>query len=80
MFISVFTKIVHCVITAAFHSVRMKFRSLAVSPSENTCVCKAASVAASMRSGSRSSKLPFLPYQSKLENVAVFFCFDFKTD
>jgi hypothetical protein len=62
------------VITAVFHSVETKHRSLA-SPSENACTLKAASVISSMRSGSRSSKLPFLPYQSKLENVAVFFVF-----
>jgi hypothetical protein len=44
------------VITAAFHSVRMKHRSL-VSPSENACARKAASIVAPTRSGSRSSKL-----------------------
>jgi hypothetical protein len=61
------------VITAVFHSVETKCRSL-VLPSENTCASKAASIVAS-RSGSRSSKLLFLAYQSKLENVAVFFVF-----
>ena len=75
--LTLFNKLVYfinkSVIMIVFHSVETKHRSL-VSPSENACACKAASVAASMRSGSRSSKLPFLPYQSKLENVAVFFC------
>jgi hypothetical protein len=52
----------------------MKRRGLA-SPSENACARKAASVIALMRSGSRSSKMPFLPHWSKLENVAVFFVF-----
>ncbi len=62
------------VITVVFHSVETKCRSLAL-PSENDCTCKAASVVALMRSGSRSSKLLFLPHRSKLENVAVFFVF-----
>ena len=62
------------VVTAVFHSVRMKRRSLA-SPSENACVRKAVSIVALTCSGSRSSKLPFLAYRSKLENVAVFFVF-----
>jgi hypothetical protein len=62
------------VIMAAFHSVGTKCRSLA-SPSENTCACKAASIVALALSGSRSSKLPFLAYHSKLENVAVSFIF-----
>ncbi len=62
-------------ITILFHSVEMKCRSLA-SPSENACEHKAASVVVSMRSGSRLSKLLFLPYWSKLENVAVFFAFE----
>ncbi len=57
---------------AVFHSVGMKHRSLAL-PSENACVRKAASVVALTRCGSRSSKLPFLAYRSKLENVAVSF-------
>ncbi len=61
------------VITAVFHSVETKCRSL-VSPSENTCARKAASIVASC-SGSRLSKLLFLAYQSKLENVAVLFVF-----
>ncbi len=56
----------------AFHSVGTKCKSL-VSPSENACAHKAASIIAPTRSGSRSSKLPFLTYRSKLENVAVFF-------
>ncbi len=62
------------VITAVFHSVEIECRSLAL-PSENACARKAASVIASTCSGSRSSKLPFLPHRSKLENVAVFFVF-----
>ncbi len=62
------------VITAGFHSVGMKCRSLA-SPSENACVGKAASIVALTHSGSRSSKLLFLTYWSKLENTAVFFVF-----
>jgi len=57
---------------AAFHSVGMKHRSLAL-PSENACAQKAASVIAPTYSGSRSLKLPFLAYWSKLENVTVFF-------
>ncbi len=59
------------VIMVVFHSVETKCRSLAL-PSENACTRKAASIIASTRSGSRSSKLPFLPHRSKLENVAVF--------
>jgi hypothetical protein len=62
------------VIMAVFLSVETERRSL-VSPSENACSCKAASVIASTCSGSRSLKLLFLPRQSKLENVAVFFVF-----
>jgi hypothetical protein len=42
---------------------------------ENTCTRKAVSIIALTCSSSRSSKLPFLTYHSKLENVAVFFVF-----
>jgi hypothetical protein len=57
---------------AVFHPIGFERRSL-VSPSENACTRKAASVVAPKRSGSMSSKLQFLPHQSKLENVAVSF-------
>ncbi len=59
---------------AVFHSVETKHRSL-VSPSEDACTRKAASIVASTHSGSRLSKLPFLAYGSKLENVALFIVF-----
>ncbi len=52
-------------IMAAFHSVGMKCRVLAL-PSENTCERKAASIIAPMRSGSRLSKLLFRKYCSFL--------------
>jgi hypothetical protein len=58
------------VITVLFHSVKT------ASPSENACASKAASIIVSMHSGSRLSKLLFLPYLSKLENVAVSFVFE----
>jgi hypothetical protein len=58
-----------------FHSVETQHRSLA-SPNENACTRKAVSVVVSTRSGSRLSKLLFIPHRSKLENVAVFFVFE----
>jgi len=61
------------VITALFHSAKTKCRSLCITKSENVCARKAASIVASMLSGSRLSEFPFLLHQSKLENVAVSF-------
>ncbi len=65
------TENINSVITALFHSAKMKRRSLCIAKSENVCMRKAASVIALTLSGSRSCELPFLLYQSKLENVAV---------
>jgi len=66
----------HIVIIALFRSAKTKRRHLCVAKSENVCAHIAASIVALTLSGSRSCKLPFLLYQSKLENVAVSFVFE----
>jgi hypothetical protein len=66
----------HIVIIALFRSAKTKRKHLCVAKSENVCAHIAVSVIMSTLSGSRSRKLLFLLYQSKLENVAASFVFE----